>query len=201
MDSSILVADGHRECADGLVRLFASTGLNAVAVYDGRDVVPRARDLHLAAVVMDLELPGMSGLVVAGELRKAYGDSIHLVAYTDSVSVGHRDAASDAGFEGVVPKGADPMELLAAISPQFYQDILVSMRAAATHFRHQITLCYSFIQLGVVSRNSLALDRSHDLARRRLQYLQSSIGRIALLDRDRGELRAELEALAARLKG
>jgi CheY-like chemotaxis protein len=108
----IIVADDVRDSADTVALLFAEKGYDARAVYDGKAVLALAEAWQPQCAVLDLSLPGMSGFDCARYLRQKFGTAIRLVAYTGWSAASERDKAIDAGFDAVVVKPADALDLL-----------------------------------------------------------------------------------------
>jgi len=107
-----VVADDHPAVLDSLSRVIEGHGIKVVArVRDGEDAI-RAIDEHQPAVaVIDLRMPGMSGMEVARRVV----DRTRVILYT-----GHSDGALvaealDAGVKGFVLKEAPLADVARAI--------------------------------------------------------------------------------------
>ena len=108
----VLIADDVRDSADTVALLLAEKGYDTRAVYDGNAVVELADQWAPHCAVLDLSLPGMSGFECARHLREKFGAAIRLVAYTGWGAAGDRAKAIDAGFDAVVVKPADAVDLI-----------------------------------------------------------------------------------------
>ncbi len=108
----VLVADDVRDSADTVALLLAEKGYDTRAVYDGQAVIDLADHWQPQCAVLDLSLPGMSGFDCARYLRRKFGTSIRLIAYTGWSADGEREKALDAGFDAVVVKPADALDLI-----------------------------------------------------------------------------------------
>ena len=113
---SVLVADSNRDCADSVALLLNGAGMHAHAVYGGRAAIALADKVEPASAVLDIAMPEISGLDVARHLRKRYGGDVRIVAYTAWTGFEDRRRAAEAGFERVVAKDADPLDLLDALA-------------------------------------------------------------------------------------
>jgi DNA-binding NarL/FixJ family response regulator len=112
----ILIADDHPLVRKGLQRV-----LGAVAEFEvvgeaatGQEAVERARELNPDVVLMDLQMPGGSGIVATREIVQASPHTRILVVtlFEDDESV---FTALKAGARGYVLKDADEEELVRAI--------------------------------------------------------------------------------------
>ena len=68
-------------------------------------------------VMMDLQMPVMSGHEVTRELRRQYrADQLPIIAYTAAALVTERDAALAAGMNDFLPKPTEPERLRGMIA-------------------------------------------------------------------------------------
>lgn len=110
----IVVADDHpsvREALRALLTLESDLEVIAVA-RDGAEALRLARELAPDVVVLDNDMPGLSGTAVAHHLRREWRD-LHIVMYTADAEVCRRAPA--AGANACVVKDASPALLLDAI--------------------------------------------------------------------------------------
>ena len=112
----VLVVDDHPLFTAGVTALLSSVADTEVVATaaDGESAVREATLCRPDVVLMDLNLPGMSGLEATRRIAKASPESVVLVLsmLDDDESV---LAAMRAGARGYVLKGAGQEELLAAI--------------------------------------------------------------------------------------
>jgi DNA-binding NarL/FixJ family response regulator len=66
----VLVADDYQAMLENLTRLLEVDCDVVAAVTNGRDVVTEAQRLHPDVLVLDISMPGMSGIAAARELEK-----------------------------------------------------------------------------------------------------------------------------------
>ena len=71
---TILVIEDDRALRDGLVLNFELQGYQVVAAADGEDGMRKAFDLRPDLIVLDIMLPGWSGLDILSELRSRQQD-------------------------------------------------------------------------------------------------------------------------------
>ncbi|TQN44344.1 LuxR family two component transcriptional regulator [Blastococcus colisei] len=112
----VLVVEDHPLFRKGVVALLEATADFSVAgvAVSGEDAVSRARELRPDVVLMDLQLPGISGIEATREIVAAETGVRVLVLslFEDEESV---FLALCAGARGYVLKDADEDELLGAI--------------------------------------------------------------------------------------
>lgn len=112
----ILLADDYPDALSVWTMYLEAVGFDVDAAADGREALSRV-DAHIPdIVVMDLEMPYLSGFEVAAALRDR--DDTHalpMIATTGHSGAGQLRRALEAGFDTVVVKPCDPSELVAEI--------------------------------------------------------------------------------------
>ena len=113
MQSTILLADDDTELSGLLKEYFESEGFQVRLAPDGIAALEEARKPGLDLVVLDVMMPGMSGMEVLKELRKSSElPVIMLTARGDDMD---RISGLELGADDYVPKPCNPRELLARI--------------------------------------------------------------------------------------
>ncbi len=69
----ILVVDDERDLASGIADMLEAEGHRAVLVVSGEAAIEVARERAFDMVVLDVRLPGMSGIDALGALRETHG--------------------------------------------------------------------------------------------------------------------------------
>ena len=112
----VLIVDDHAVLRSGLRMLIAGqSDLEVVGeAGDGEEAVRRAQEVHPDVVLMDLTMPGMSGIQAIERVRQVSPKSRVLVLTMHDVPAYLR-AALAAGAAGYVVKRAADAELLSAI--------------------------------------------------------------------------------------
>ena len=91
-------------------------GYRTIETETGEEGVRIARERHPALVLMDIQLPGISGIEALGQLRADPGTrAIPVIAVTASVMVDERQKVMAAGFDGFQDKPISVKELLQRI--------------------------------------------------------------------------------------
>ncbi len=113
MRTRILVVDDDPALAEMLTIVLRGEGFEAAVVRDGARAMDAFRDVHPDLVLLDLMLPGMSGLDVCKLIRAESGvPIIMLTAKTDTVDV---VLGLESGADDYVMKPFKPKELTARI--------------------------------------------------------------------------------------
>jgi DNA-binding NarL/FixJ family response regulator len=112
----VVIADDHPVVREGLSALLASVPSVTVAgtAGSGREAVHAAVTLRPDVLVMDIQMPDLSGVAAAGEIARAAPDVavLMLTMFDDDDSV---LAAMRAGARGYLLKGAQQDEIIRAI--------------------------------------------------------------------------------------
>jgi DNA-binding NarL/FixJ family response regulator len=112
----ILVVDDHPIVRAGLRRLLAAEPDTEVReAASGKEALVAFREHRPDLVILDLNLPGVSGLEVIARLRVA-DPAAHILVLTMHDDHVHVTRALQAGAAGYLSKNAPPDELLEAIS-------------------------------------------------------------------------------------
>ena len=112
----ILIVDDYADALDVWAIYLTAAGYRVSTAVDGASAIAKAHQLLPDLIVLDLELPGISGFEAARALR---GDpetaDIPLIAATGYSHLRQLDLAREVGFDAVVVKPCDPDMLLAEI--------------------------------------------------------------------------------------
>ncbi len=111
----VLLIDDHALVRKGVEQLLQSRGVQVVAsVSSGEEGVRRARELPVDLILLDVKMPGMSGIETLRQLR-ASGVTATVVLLTMSREDADLAAALRAGAQGYLLKDIEPEELLPAL--------------------------------------------------------------------------------------
>jgi two-component system OmpR family response regulator len=197
--AAVLVADDDRDCADSVVTLLQMHGFEARAAYDGRSALELAQEWRPATAILDIVMPGASGLDVALRLRETRGDDIHLVAYTGRGEIEHQSKAVAAGFDDFLSKSCDPADLLLVLRPESRDTVLRSMAVNAHQIGLQMDLAGSLIDHARLTVDHTYRRRLCEFVDHRLDLLDSQLGLHITLQLEREKLERRLNALRDRL--
>jgi CheY-like chemotaxis protein len=112
--ATVLVCDDE-EILRSLIRATLA-GFEVAEARDGDEALAQARALHPELILLDMMMPGRSGLEVLAELRNdeklAKTPVIMLTARTQ---LADRDAADAAGADRYLPKPFSPVQLISVV--------------------------------------------------------------------------------------
>ena len=117
----LLVVEDEAPIADALARTLRRSGYAVDVAADGRAALRAAADADYDAVLLDLNLPHVDGMVVAHEIRQAQPDC-YIIMVTARGGVGDRVAGLDAGADDYLVKPFDLEELEARLRAVFRRD-------------------------------------------------------------------------------
>ena len=122
----VLIVDDDDAVRDMLHDLIVRTGRFTVAgeARDGRDAVEAAGRLRPAAVILDHQMPGMTGLEALPALRRCAPDAV-VVMLSGSAGADFERLAAEAGAHAFFRKGTRMFELVTLLRS------LVDARAGA----------------------------------------------------------------------
>jgi PAS domain S-box-containing protein len=129
----VLVVDDNEDAALSLASLLGQDGHEVRVAHSGEEGLRIAFAFEPDVVLLDLGLPGMSGLEVARELRKRAGNEMRIIAVTGWGQARDRESTRNAGFDFHLTKPVDREELepLLLGAPQH-----APAQAASAHPRH-----------------------------------------------------------------
>lgn len=113
----ILVVDDDREIRELLSRFLEKHGLMARAAADGREMRRALADARIDLIVLDVMLPGETGLALCAQIRAEEGPQRHMpiIMLTAAGEETDRIVGLEMGADDYLPKPFNPRELLARI--------------------------------------------------------------------------------------
>lgn len=112
---TVLLVDDFADALEVWKMFLSAAGFTVGTATDGAAGLALARTMRPDVIVMDLQMPGLSGADVARELRAdAATRHIPLIAATGHARTQLSDARA-AGFDSIIVKPCDPDELVAEI--------------------------------------------------------------------------------------
>src|SRR5687767_10881553 len=112
----ILLVDDYPDALEIWGLYLRSLGYDIETADDGLKAVEQAHRYHPDIIVLDLELPGITGFEAAVRLRQSpQTRAIPLIAATGYSHVKQLDQARESGFDSIVVKPCEPAALVAEI--------------------------------------------------------------------------------------
>ncbi len=109
MNKTVLIIEDNKQNLYLLRFLLERNGYEVAEATDGREGISAACRLQPAAILLDIQLPGMNGYAVAEELRKHETlKSIPIIVVTSYALAGDREHALAAGATDYIEKPIDP---------------------------------------------------------------------------------------------
>ena len=115
----IIVADDERDTVITLEAILLHEGHSVAGVYRGPEAIVQAKRQKPDAMILDIDMPGVSGYSVAREIRKVFDPWPPLLIAISGKWVGQTDRmlADIAGFNHFLQKPCDPEVLVRLLEP------------------------------------------------------------------------------------
>jgi len=127
----VLIVDDHKLFRHGLRQICRSEGLAVVGeAASGREAIEKACQLQPDVILMDLGMPGMSGVQATQQIL-AHSPNIRVIALTMFREDNHIVDAVRAGVSGYLLKNCEPTVLITAIKTVARGDALLDPAMAA----------------------------------------------------------------------
>jgi DNA-binding NarL/FixJ family response regulator len=194
---SVLLVDDHPVVIEGLRKVLATAGDIEVTgeAHDAAGAIERARQLQPDVILLDLRMPGASGVQATRRLRDIETRSavIILTSYGDQAYVRQ---ALEAGADGYLLKTTPPEQLIAAIraaargrrqlSPELLDGVLNEFGGLAREQTHRSAdLSHEDLEIlrraseGATNREiGLAMGRTEVAIKKRLQTIFVKLGAV-----------------------
>lgn len=112
MGHLIFVVDDDRDVAEAIERLLRRVGYEVAVAYRGADALALARQRRPDLVVLDIVMPGMSGIEVCRHMRAVPGlDRIPVLFLTGRSAISDKIEGYEAGADDYLTKPFDLREL------------------------------------------------------------------------------------------
>src|SRR5947207_7182451 len=100
----VLVVDDDAAICRQMASGFATAGYIVVTANDGNGAIAQAAETPPDIAIVDLEMPGTSGLDVIRHLKRQQGAGVHVIVMTGHDDEGSRNEAFAAGTNDYVVK-------------------------------------------------------------------------------------------------
>lgn len=170
----LLVVEDQRDLNEIITRKLQREGYAVDACFDGKDALDYMRGAEYDGIVLDILLPGMTGIGVLREIRNS-GDDTPVLLLTALGDVEDRVAGLDAGADDYLIKPFDFDELLARIRS------MTRRRGSQT----TSVIKYKDLEVDTAAHTVVKGGRSIELTAREfniLEYMLHNIGRVVTRD-------------------
>lgn len=111
----VLIIDDEKDFACTLASRLELRGVQAVCAFNGEDGLVRLREELPDVVLLDMRMPGLSGVEVLERIRMDYPD-LPVMIVSGHCSQHDKESAEDLGVLAFYPKPLQFRELLAAFA-------------------------------------------------------------------------------------
>ncbi|HUQ25123.1 MAG TPA: response regulator [Burkholderiales bacterium] len=113
----VVIADDEADTVTSLMTILCHEGHSVFGSHHGTDVLPEVRMNKPDAVILDIDMPRVSGYAIARDIRELFGEASPLLIAVSGKWVGQTDRmlAELAGFDHFMQKPCHPDALLALL--------------------------------------------------------------------------------------
>jgi len=129
-DIKVLLVDDEVKFADTLAQRLQMRDLKVGTAYDGDQALSKVKEEEPDVMVLDLKMPGMHGMEVLREIRKAYPDMQVIILTGHGTDKDEEEAKRLGGFD-YMKKPADIDHLEQKIKKAFKEKVERAMTAIA----------------------------------------------------------------------
>jgi DNA-binding response OmpR family regulator len=176
--SRVLVVEDDKDIAALIGRYLSKAGYTTEVVNSGADVVPRVRQDPPSLLILDLMLPGVSGLQICSALRaEPSTSSVPIIMLTARGEEADRVLGLELGADDYVTKPFSPNELVARVR--------ALLRRSSSQLPAEKVLRYGPIVLDSVQHTVSITNEPVRLTAKEfllLQYLMQRPGRVVTRD-------------------
>ena len=122
----VMIVDDHEEIRVSIARLARGWGHETAVAADGSSALSLAEAFQPERAIVDLSMPGMSGIDLARRLRQRFPPTqLRLIALSAYAGADIRDACFDAGFDAYLVKPGEIAELEELLGRDTQIDVLL----------------------------------------------------------------------------
>ncbi len=129
-DIKVLVVDDEKDFANTLAQRLKMRDLKVGTAYDGEQALSRLKEEEPDVIVLDLKMPGMHGMEVLEEIKKAYPEMQVIILTGHGTDKDEEEAKRLGGFD-FIKKPADIDHLEHKIRRAFQEKLERTMSAIA----------------------------------------------------------------------
>lgn len=110
----LLYAEDEKSMSEAVTDILEYHNYSVDAVYNGKDALDYAETEHYDGIILDIMMPGLTGIEVLKRLRQS-GNKTPVLLLTAKAEIENRIEGLDAGADDYLPKPFNMGELLARI--------------------------------------------------------------------------------------
>jgi signal transduction histidine kinase/DNA-binding NarL/FixJ family response regulator len=134
LPATVLVVEDNEDNLFTLRQILARRPLEITTALSGRQAIERCRQQFPDLIIMDVQMPGMTGLQATGAIRALPGGAdVPILALTAQAMKGDRERILEAGCDAYLSKPVQPNELISVVDRLLRRaatDETISRRAA-----------------------------------------------------------------------
>jgi DNA-binding NtrC family response regulator len=134
LEANVLLVDDEEKFVEVLAQRMQTRGLKVETSMSGEDAVKHAKDQNLDAIVLDLQMPGMSGLEALKKMKQENPD-LQIIILTGHGTVQAGIEAMKEGALDFIEKPVDLSVLLEKIKEAKQKRVLVIQKKHEEHVK------------------------------------------------------------------
>lgn len=144
---NLLLADDNAINREMVKKILENFGFNVVTAIDGEDALEKVFEFNrFSLIIMDINMPNLSGIEAAGILKKSLNDDIKnipIIALTGNDSKNEIQEIFDAGINSYLAKPASPGKLLDIIKKTIENPLYSNADAITEDKKNTETIQYN----------------------------------------------------------
>ncbi len=111
----VLVVDDEKRIRDACFRMLSEEGFEVEQAENGEECLKKIQDAHFDIVLLDLMMPGVSGMDALAEVKSLHPDTV-VIVITGYATIEHSIEAMKKGAFDFLPKPFSPQDLRMVVS-------------------------------------------------------------------------------------
>ena len=120
-DKTVMIVEDDEISTELLCEILEETDVTVISVQEGNTAIEICKNRNVDIVLMDIQLPGMSGYTASIEIKKISKEII-IIAQTAFAMAGDREKYLKLGFDNYIAKPIIPRELIGLLSEYLGRD-------------------------------------------------------------------------------
>lgn len=116
-DNRVVIVDDVSDAAEALASALEADGYSVKTATDGERALALIEEFKPYCVLLDIDMPGLTGIEVASRLRAEHGSDLVLIAVTGWGTADDRVSKALADFDYYLRKPFDPAALRKVLHP------------------------------------------------------------------------------------